>query len=136
MLCDGELLPLTTSIHGALQRMRHPTLLRRLWADQICINQNDLPERSLQVSLMNAIYKGAKHILVWLGPDHEGVAQEAVRMTHYLHDVFEDEEKHVAFRLAHSEGLLQQDQDLWVPFSKLTKLQWVSIEEQDGEIYV
>ncbi|KAH6885774.1 heterokaryon incompatibility protein-domain-containing protein [Thelonectria olida] len=124
ILCDGKLLPLTRSIHGALQRLRHPTLPRRLWADQICINQHDLPERSLQVSLMNAIYKGAKHILVWLGPDHDGVAHEAVRMLHYLHDVFEDEEKHGMFRLAHSEELLQQDQDLWVPFSKLTKLQW------------
>ncbi|KAI5458121.1 heterokaryon incompatibility protein-domain-containing protein [Mariannaea sp. PMI_226] len=124
MLCNGKCLPLTRSLQYALQRVRHPTLRRRLWADQICINQGDIAERGQQVSLMNAIYKGAKHILVWLGPDEDGVGNEAVRMIHYLHDVFGDDEKHEAFRSAHSEDLLQQDQELWVPFSKLTKLQW------------
>ncbi|KAL6411200.1 hypothetical protein AUP68_04900 [Ilyonectria robusta] len=124
MLCDGSPLPLTRSVEAALRRMRHATLPRRLWADQVCINQDDIAERSRQVSLMNAIYKGAEHILVWLGHDDEDVAEDAVRMIHHLRDVFEDEEKHDAFRLAHSEELLQQDGDLWVPLSKLTKLQW------------
>ncbi|KAF7547930.1 hypothetical protein G7Z17_g7387 [Cylindrodendrum hubeiense] len=124
ILCDGKPLPLTRSIDAALRRMRHTTLPRRLWADQICINQDDIVERSQQVSLMNAIYKGAEHIRVWLGQDEEGVAQDAIRMVHHLRDVFDDDEKHDAFKLAHSEELLQQDQELWVPLSKLTKLQW------------
>ncbi|RBR13459.1 hypothetical protein FVER53590_09637 [Fusarium verticillioides] len=69
IICDGKPLPLTESIEGALRRMRHATTQRRLWADQVCINQEDIAERSQQVSLMNAIYKGAKHVLVWLGED-------------------------------------------------------------------
>ncbi|KAK7429583.1 hypothetical protein QQZ08_003963 [Neonectria magnoliae] len=124
ILCDGKPLPLTRSIQDALRRMRHPTLPRRLWADQICINQDDIAERSRQVSLMNAIYKGAEHVLVWLGPDNEGVAHDAVRMVHHLHQVFEDEAKHAAFKRAHSEELMKQDKGLWVPLSKLTKLPW------------
>nr|RBQ85853.1 hypothetical protein FVER53263_09637 [Fusarium verticillioides] len=69
IICDGKPLPLTESIEGALRRMRHATTQRRLWADQVCINQEDIAERSQQVSLMNAIYKGAKHVLfnrIWI----------------------------------------------------------------------
>ncbi|KAF4977721.1 hypothetical protein FZEAL_5815 [Fusarium zealandicum] len=122
--CDGRFLPLTRSIQGALQRVRHATSSRRLWADQICINQDDIAERSRQVGLMNAIYKGAQHVLVWLGPDQDDVAGEATAMIHYLHAVFTNDEMHDEFRLAHSERLLHQDQKPWLPFSKMTKLQW------------
>ncbi|KAH7153104.1 heterokaryon incompatibility protein-domain-containing protein [Dactylonectria macrodidyma] len=124
IICNGRPLPLTRSIEGALRRLRHATLPRRLWADQICINQDDIAERSRQVGLMNSIYKGAEHVLVWLGPDDERVADDAVKMIHYLRDVFADDEQHESFKLAHSEELLQQDQSLWVPLSKLTKLPW------------
>ncbi|KAL8365319.1 hypothetical protein RB595_004224 [Gaeumannomyces hyphopodioides] len=124
MRCDGRPLSMTRSIHDALRCMRHPARPRRLWADQVCINQDDLAERSQQVNLMNQIFKGARHILVWLGPDRDGFARAAVAMVHHLHGVFTDEEKHREFQRAHSEGLQQQDGDAWVPLSKLTKLPW------------
>jgi hypothetical protein len=40
-----------------------------LWVDQICINQDDLVEKSSQVTLMKDIYKQAHLVLVWLGND-------------------------------------------------------------------
>ncbi|KAL8336919.1 hypothetical protein RB601_008427 [Gaeumannomyces tritici] len=124
MRCDGRPLPMTSSIRDALRRMRHPDRPRRLWADQVCINQDDVAERSQQVNLMNRIFKGARHVLVWLGPDRDGFARAAVETVHRLHGVFTDEEKHGAFQQAHSEGLEQQDGHAWVPLSKLTKLPW------------
>lgn len=126
MVCDGKVLPLTQSIHDALRRMRHPSEPRRLWADQLCINQDDLAERSHQVSLMNTLYKNARRILVWLGNDEQGLAHGAMHMVHHLHDVFEDDKLHEVFRIAHSDGLAKQNQELWVPLSSLTKLPWVS----------
>lgn len=123
---DELILPLTESIDDALQRLRLPDRPRRLWADQICINQADVAERSQQVRLMNAIYKGAERVLVWLGRDPEGVAGDAVRMVEYLHGVFRDEKAHEEFRRRHSEELGSQSQEPWVPLSKLTKLPWVS----------
>ncbi|KAM0242332.1 hypothetical protein ACHAPO_000746 [Fusarium lateritium] len=124
--CDGKSLALTKSIEGALRRMRHATSQRRLWADQVCINQYDIAERSQQVGVMNAIYKGAEHVLVWLGEDHEGVAHDAVTMIHYLNGVFNNEEMHNEFKRVHSEELLKQDRTPWVPFSNLTRLPWFS----------
>jgi hypothetical protein len=124
---DGStILPLTQSIDDALERLRLPDRPRRLWADQICINQADVAERSQQVRLMNEIYRGAARVLVWLGRDEEGIAKDAVRMVNHLHSVFQDEAAHDAFRRAYSEELISQSKEPWVPLSKLTKLPWVS----------
>jgi hypothetical protein len=43
-----------------------------LWVDAICINQGDSRERGEQVKLMRKIYKGAKCLTVWLGPEKDG----------------------------------------------------------------
>jgi hypothetical protein len=40
-----------------------------LWADAACINQEDLEERSQQVSIMSMIYAKATRSHVWLGTD-------------------------------------------------------------------
>jgi hypothetical protein len=49
-------------------RVRRNNRTMVVWADAICINQNDRIERSQQVSIMRAIYEGARSVLVWLGP--------------------------------------------------------------------
>lgn len=38
-----------------------------LWADAICINQNDAQERNTQVRLMDQTYRNATCVSVWLG---------------------------------------------------------------------
>ncbi|KAM0261945.1 hypothetical protein ACHAQJ_001949 [Trichoderma viride] len=123
-ICDGDTLPLTQSIHDALSRVRLPDQPRRLWADQICINQENLEERSKQVRLMNSVYKNAQKVLVWLGRDEEGVAADAVRTVHYLDGVFKDDKAHEKFKVAHEEDLLMQSPEPWIPLAKLTKLSW------------
>jgi hypothetical protein len=42
-----------------------------LWADQICINQSDRPERSHQVGFMGEIYAAAQQVLVCLSTAEE-----------------------------------------------------------------
>lgn len=39
----------------------------RFWIDAICINQEDLLERSSQVSFIIDIYDRAENVMVWLG---------------------------------------------------------------------
>ncbi|KAM0471207.1 hypothetical protein ACHAPX_009550 [Trichoderma viride] len=124
LTCDGAVLPLTQSISDALNRVRLPDQPRRLWADQVCINQDDIPERSQQVKLMNLVYRNAKRVLVWLGRDPDGVAEEAGRTIRHLDGVFRDEKAHEEFKLAHEENLALQSSEPWVPLAKLTKLPW------------
>jgi Heterokaryon incompatibility protein (HET) len=65
--CDGKVIHLTASLRDALRRVRLPNAVRNLWADQVCINQGDLAERSHQVALMGKIYGKSRTTLVWLG---------------------------------------------------------------------
>ncbi|MBE3041473.1 HET domain-containing protein, partial [Candidatus Bathyarchaeota archaeon] len=40
---------------------------KRVWIDAICINQNDVDEKSAQVSMMDLIYTRATFVIAWLG---------------------------------------------------------------------
>ncbi|KAH8654655.1 heterokaryon incompatibility protein-domain-containing protein, partial [Tricladium varicosporioides] len=64
-------LPVTINCKLALQYLRHPSETRVIFVDAICIDQNNLEERSQQVALMGEIYGKAENVLVWLGPATE-----------------------------------------------------------------
>jgi hypothetical protein len=44
---------------------------RLIWVDAICINQEDVDEKSRQVPRMNVIYRDAADVIVWLGEPAE-----------------------------------------------------------------
>lgn len=52
-----------------LRNRRVVSTIQILWADQICIDQQNIVERNHQVQLMGDIYRGANGVLAWLGPD-------------------------------------------------------------------
>jgi hypothetical protein len=52
-----------------------------LWIDQICINQESIPERNQQVSIMDQIYRGAHETVVWLGPNPDAQLLERLLAT-------------------------------------------------------
>ena len=129
IICAGQRLRLTTSLHDALRRLRQPDRPRRLWADQICINQDNKAERSQQVQFMNHIYKNASHVLVWLGPDDQAMAKPAFKLIRELDEIFQDEKKREKFRIDHTDHLKKRSKDPWVPLTHVTHLPWVSRAE-------
>ena len=70
ILCNGQLMDISPNLHDALTRMRETGSIF-IWADQICINQQDLAERSSQVKLMRNIYSSASAVFAWIGEDTE-----------------------------------------------------------------
>ena len=64
-------LGITHNLAVALHHLRHSKKPRVLWIDAICINQDDLVERSAEVLEMGSIYGHAKEVIVWLGPSSE-----------------------------------------------------------------
>ncbi len=60
-------LPITANLWAALRRLRRTKQERILWIDAISINQQNLDERSYQLSLMGEIYTSASEIMIWLG---------------------------------------------------------------------
>jgi hypothetical protein len=59
---------ITDNLAVALRHLRDPIKSRILWVDAICINQDDLAERSAEVLEMGSIYSRAEQVVVWLGP--------------------------------------------------------------------
>lgn len=78
----------------SLQKPRF-TSRTRLWADALCINQDDLVERSQQVSQMHQIYKKASRVLVWPGISHLKGQRE---LSEFI-DSFEDDHLNTAQKL-------------------------------------
>ncbi len=88
VVVNGIVIPVTKNLEAALRHIQrngrtvieteswrektdgHPSLDQAplsLWADAICINQDDLKERESQVLLMRRIYSAAETVLAWLG---------------------------------------------------------------------
>lgn len=69
---DGKHVPITTSLDEVLRQVRKPDKPRAVWADAICINQEDTLEKNHQVALMGCIYETSAHTLICLGqqPEH------------------------------------------------------------------
>lgn len=58
-----------------------------LWIDAISINQEDIPERTAQVAMMNRIYGEAKHVLGWMGGADDYSKLALATMIHILPQV-------------------------------------------------
>ncbi|KAL9561256.1 hypothetical protein ACKAV7_014611 [Fusarium commune] len=67
LVCNGSAKDAGKNLRLALQNIRYSTLPRIIWVDALCINQDDLAERSQQVQLMGDIYKQAVETIIWLG---------------------------------------------------------------------
>lgn len=61
----------TRNLAEALPYLRYPDKPRVLWIDAICVNQQDMDERSSQVKRMANIYSHATRVLIWLGPESD-----------------------------------------------------------------
>lgn len=71
--CDGLPLQVTNSLFTALKRLRVQDGPRVLWADAVCIDQQNPAEKNEQVMLMSQIYARPKRVLIWLGDDTTGL---------------------------------------------------------------
>ena len=64
--CGDISLSITRSLATVLQALRLLASPRVLWADTVCINQDDEKEKSKQIPLMRDYYATAKSVPVWL----------------------------------------------------------------------
>ncbi|RSL52620.1 hypothetical protein CEP51_015025 [Fusarium floridanum] len=67
-------IPLTASLYLGLKRLRRKEGKIWLWADAICINQEDREgddEKARQIVLMTNIFQSAVRVYIWLGEDED-----------------------------------------------------------------
>lgn len=63
---DGKPMIVRERCHNALRTMRSHRMGLPVWIDAICINQNDMHEKSFQVGMMGTIYHGALSVAACL----------------------------------------------------------------------
>ncbi|MCJ1238485.1 hypothetical protein MMC14_006474 [Varicellaria rhodocarpa] len=74
IIVDGVYFQVTENLEAALRHLcTRPDFLEgvKLWVDALCINQNDVEERNLQVLRMRNIYSQAMCVVTWLGQEAE-----------------------------------------------------------------
>lgn len=67
IVVSSQSYPVTTNLLSALYRVRSLSERRLVWIDALCINQDDIVERSHQVSMMGNIYSKSDLCIGWLG---------------------------------------------------------------------
>ncbi|MCJ1438051.1 hypothetical protein MMC27_007438 [Xylographa pallens] len=77
-------LSITRNLHAALLHLRSEQKGRKLWIDAICINQCDVTEKNMQVSLMGDIYRAASGVIVWLGEKSHSDKRSTILALEYL----------------------------------------------------
>ncbi|QDS76978.1 hypothetical protein FKW77_005668 [Venturia effusa] len=65
---DDKLMEITANLESALRAIRDASRIVRIWADAVCINQNDKAEKAIQIGLFARIYSTAQHTIIYLGP--------------------------------------------------------------------
>ncbi|KAK0714492.1 heterokaryon incompatibility protein-domain-containing protein, partial [Lasiosphaeris hirsuta] len=68
---DGQRHLIRPSLSAALTELRRRRHLR-VWADAVCIDQDNTEERSQQVLRMAAIYRSAAAVVAWIGAGDDG----------------------------------------------------------------
>lgn len=74
IFCNKVAIKITQNLYEALRRIRNPSEQRTVWADAICINQNDVAERGHQVAFMGHLYSRAQRVLIHIAGNDEGHA--------------------------------------------------------------
>ena len=73
MKCLGQTLWATENLFSFLSDLLSDLTesIFYFWTDAICINQNNISERNLQVFRMKEIYERAQKVIIWLGTDED-----------------------------------------------------------------
>ncbi|KAI1485758.1 HET-domain-containing protein [Biscogniauxia mediterranea] len=74
ILLEGRPFDITINLYAALHQMRAldnemEYLYTYIWVDAICINQQDVEEKSRQVPRISDIYAESIQVIIWLGPN-------------------------------------------------------------------
>ncbi|KAE9367255.1 HET-domain-containing protein [Stipitochalara longipes BDJ] len=79
---------ITVSLEVALRNLRTSQDPWIVWIDAICINQDDVLERGVEVLKMGDIYSKARRVIVWLGPEDENSSLAVETLEDIAKDVY------------------------------------------------
>ena len=130
IIIDGKILSITVNLSHALRGLAPESETRSLWIDAICVNQEDLDERSQQVQLMRKIYERSSSVPIWLGNVDNAISEECfgllkdtARISRALLTKYGNPD-HIPNPMV--DNPICADQEKWDCVSKLVNLPWFS----------
>jgi len=78
------------NLESALKHLRFVDRPRVLWIDAVCINQPDQQEKTREIWRMGNIYRAARRVVVFLGPETSDSAMAVKALSHLGHQVVMD----------------------------------------------
>ena len=126
IIVAGKHLRVTKTFVTALQAIRLVDRDRIMWADQVCIDQGNIAEKTQQVAKMSIIYPQASEVLCWLGKDDGDVAYafDVIRMWAAAHGPGKRKEKLRNEAAAEAIRQLSQDRRAHDALEKLFEKDW------------
>ncbi|KAG8532915.1 uncharacterized protein KY384_002793 [Bacidia gigantensis] len=107
-----------------LETIRLPGNSQLVWADAVCIDQQNLGERDQQVKLMGSIYSQAQMVLIWLGPnDHEDTERARALIDHMTTYRMRDQETPPTLQEAR-DYFTMIERPLWNAFAGILRRPW------------
>src|SRR5947209_4894560 len=74
IMLDGKPVLVGKNLEKALRTLREIPEVQNgtlIWADALCINQNDVTEKNVEVRRMGDIYRKAERVVSWLGDEKD-----------------------------------------------------------------
>jgi hypothetical protein len=88
ILVNGQSFAVTANLVAALGALAGRfNETKFIWVDAICINQNDIDERASQVGMMSTIFRNAKLVIAWLGPEEDNSNDVIAIMKHVVKEI-------------------------------------------------
>ncbi|EXJ58476.1 hypothetical protein A1O7_05901 [Cladophialophora yegresii CBS 114405] len=131
MDCDGRVMRIGENLACALKHIRQRNEIRYLWADAVCIDQENIEERSSQVQQMSEIYSSADRVTIWIGPDLRDEAKECFTLirdtTTILADLIAEYGGVSLFpTITPESGRICSDTQQWEMVQRLMDTEWFS----------
>jgi hypothetical protein len=87
IICDGQIIKVTSNLRDALRMLMASIISDKIhsapryyWIDALCMNQQDISERNVQVARMADIFTEAQGVIAWLGKEDEFTADAMATM--------------------------------------------------------
>lgn len=134
-------LTVTHNLEVALRNLRLLKETRQLWVDALCINQKDRDEKGVEVARMGLVYRHAKSVIIWLGPEADESDLAIQRLGLIARDIKEQEDVLDApqnLRLQWSSGLPGPDTYLIQESAKMQQqlaADWMAIARLLGRTW-
>lgn len=74
IFCEGHATDVPTNLGNALRYLRQGEKKVIIWVDSLCINQQDVNEKTHQVGMMGEIYRRCSMVYIWLGPNDDAAS--------------------------------------------------------------